>query len=153
MAAPEQLDDVPAGAAEGAFEFLDDLAVAAHRAGEALQVAVDDEDQVVELLARGHADGAQRFDFVGFTVAEESPDLAVIGRNEATAFHVLHEAGLVDRHQRAQAHRHRGKLPELRHQFGVRVGRQALALHFLAEVRQLLLAEAPFEEGAAVDAG
>ena len=30
-----------------AFEFLDDLAVAAHRAVEALQVAVDDEDQVV----------------------------------------------------------------------------------------------------------
>ena len=34
------------------FEFLDDLAVAAHRAVEPLQVAVDDEDQVVELLAR-----------------------------------------------------------------------------------------------------
>jgi hypothetical protein len=48
---PRSLDDVPAGAAEDAFEFLDDLAVAAHRAVEALQVAVDDEDQVVELLA------------------------------------------------------------------------------------------------------
>jgi hypothetical protein len=75
--APDQLDDVPAGAAEGAFEFLDDLAVAAHRAVEALQVAVDDEDQVVELLARGHADGAERFDLVGLAVAEEGPDLAV----------------------------------------------------------------------------
>jgi hypothetical protein len=52
VAAPEHLDDVPAGAAEGGFQFLDDLAVAAHRAVEALQVAVDDEDQVVELLAR-----------------------------------------------------------------------------------------------------
>ena len=46
-------------AAELAFELLDDLAVAAHRAVEALQVAVDDEDQVVETLARREADGAR----------------------------------------------------------------------------------------------
>ena len=52
LAAPEHLDDVPASAAERRFELLDDLAVAADRAVEALQVAVDDEDQVVELLAR-----------------------------------------------------------------------------------------------------
>ena len=49
------LDDVPAGAAEDRLELLDDLAVAAHRAVEPLQVAVDDEDQVVELLARRRA--------------------------------------------------------------------------------------------------
>ena len=51
-AAPDHLDHVPAGAAEIGFQLLDDLAVAAHRAVEALQVAVDDEDQVVEPLAR-----------------------------------------------------------------------------------------------------
>jgi len=33
------------------LELLDDLAVAAHGTIEALQVAVDDEDQVVEFLA------------------------------------------------------------------------------------------------------
>ena len=55
--APDHLDDVPPGAAEDGLEFLDDLAVAAHRAVEPLQVAVDDEHQVVELLAAGHADG------------------------------------------------------------------------------------------------
>ena len=59
VAAPQYLDDVPAGAAEIPFEFLDDLAVAAHRAVQALQVAVDDEDQVIEFLARGQRDGAQ----------------------------------------------------------------------------------------------
>ena len=48
---PDDLDDVPAGAAEGPFQFLNDLAVAADRAVEPLQVAVDDEDQVVEFLA------------------------------------------------------------------------------------------------------
>ena len=52
IGAPQDLDHVPAGAAECRFEFVDDLAVAANRAIEPLQVAVDDEDQVVELLAR-----------------------------------------------------------------------------------------------------
>ena len=43
-AAPDDLDDVPAGAAEFRFQLLDDLAVAAHRTVQALQVAVDHED-------------------------------------------------------------------------------------------------------------
>ena len=73
LAAPEDLDDVPAGAAERRLELLDDLAVAAHRAVEPLQVAVDDEDQVVELLARRQRDGAERFGLVGFAVADETP--------------------------------------------------------------------------------
>ena len=73
VVAPDDLDHVPAGAAEDAFQFLDDLAVAAHRAVEPLQVAVDDEDQVVELLARGQRDRAERFRLVAFAVAEERP--------------------------------------------------------------------------------
>ena len=75
VVAPDDLDDVPAGAAEDAFELLNDLAVAAHRAVEPLQVAVDDEDQVVELLARGQRDGAERFGLVAFAVAQEGPDV------------------------------------------------------------------------------
>ena len=75
VAAPDHLDDVPAGAAEDRLELLDDLAVAAHRAVEALQVAVDDEDQVVELFARRQADRAERLGLVGLAVAEERPDL------------------------------------------------------------------------------
>ena len=75
VAAPDHLDDVPAGAAEDRLELLDDLAVAAHRTVETLQVAVDDEDQVVELFARRQADGAERFGLVGFAVAEKRPDL------------------------------------------------------------------------------
>ena len=57
--APDALDDVPARASEDGLEFLDDLAVAAYRAVEALQVAVDHEDQVIELFARRERDGAQ----------------------------------------------------------------------------------------------
>ena len=54
VGAPDQFDDVPAGAAEHAFEFLNDLAVPAHRTVQALQVAVDHEDQVVEPFTPSH---------------------------------------------------------------------------------------------------
>ena len=63
------------GAAEHGLELLDDLAVAAHRAVEALQVAVDDEDQVVELLARRERDRPERLGLVALAVAEEAPHL------------------------------------------------------------------------------
>src|SRR5256885_549675 len=55
LAAPDHLDDVPARAAEERLQLLDHLAVAADRAVEALQVAVDDEGEVVQLLAGGQA--------------------------------------------------------------------------------------------------
>ena len=50
FAAPNDLDDVPAGTAEERLELLNDLAVTANRAVEALQIAVDDEVQVVQTL-------------------------------------------------------------------------------------------------------
>ena len=80
--APDHLDHVPAGAAEVRLELLDDLAVAAHRAVEALQVAVDDEDQVVEVLAAGERDRAQRLGLVHLAVAQERPHLAAGGVGE-----------------------------------------------------------------------
>ncbi|EWS64691.1 hypothetical protein Y695_02064 [Hydrogenophaga sp. T4] len=153
IGAPEQLDHVPAGTAELAFEFLHDLAVAAHRTVQALQVAVHHEDQVVEVFARGQADRAQRLDLVHFTVAAEHPDLAVLGVGDATGVQVFQEARLVDRHQRAQAHGHGGELPELGHQLGVRVAGETLAVHLLAEVQQLFFGQAAFEVGARIDAG
>ena len=51
LAAPQNLDDVPASAAERGFEFLNNLSIAAHRAVQPLQIAVDDKNQIVELLA------------------------------------------------------------------------------------------------------
>ena len=153
VAAPEQLDDVPARAAELAFELLHDLAVAAHRPVEALQVAVDDEDQVVELLARGQADGAERLGLVHLAVAAEHPHLALRGVGDAARMQVLQEARLVDRHQRAEAHRDGRELPEAGHQLRMRIAGDALAVDLLAEVEQLLLGEPAFHEGAGVDAG
>src|SRR6185312_10766155 len=75
--APQHLDNVPPGAAENAFELLNDLAVAANGPVEPLQIAVNDEDQIVEALATGKRDRAERLRLVGLAVAHERPDLAV----------------------------------------------------------------------------
>ncbi len=153
LPAPHHLDDVPAGAAERALQLLHDLAVAADRAVQALQVAVHDEDQVVELLARRDADRAERLGLVHLAVAEEAPHPAVAGVLDPTVLQVAVEAGLVDRAERAQAHRHGRELPEVRHQPRVRVARQAGPARLLPEAVELVLAEPALEEGAGVDAG
>ena len=150
--APDDFGHVPVSAAEHAFEFLDDLAVTANRAIKALQVAVDDEDQVVEVFAACQGDGAQGFRLVTLAVAQETPDFLLAGRNVATGFQVLHEACLVDRLDRAKAHGYSRELPEVRHQPRVRVGRQALTVDFLAEVVHLVFGDAAFHERTGVNA-
>ncbi len=122
IAAPDNLDDIPAGAAKDGLEFLNNLAVAAHGAVQALQVAVDHEDQIVELFARSQGDGTQRFGLIGFSVADERPDLGVAFRLQAAVGQVVVEARLIDRHDGAETHGDRGKFPEVRHQPGVRIG-------------------------------
>ncbi len=151
-APPDHLDDVPTGAAEDGFELLDDLAVAAHRTVEALQVAVDDEDQVVELLAGGERNRAERFGLVHFPVAHECPHLAIAHVGEAASLEIFHEAGLVDGGDRTEAHRHRRKLPEIGHQPWMGIRGQALAVDLLAKMQQLIFAQTAFDEGAGVDA-
>ena len=154
VAAPQDLDHVPPGAAEARFELLDDLAVAAHRAVEPLQVAVDDPDQVVQLLARREADRAERFGLVGLAVAQERPDLAGRRLLQPAIFQVAIEARLVDRHDRPEAHRDSRELPEIRHQPGMRIGREAAARgQLVAEVVELLARQPAFEKRARVDAG
>ena len=59
VAAPDQLQHIPARASKFTLQLLDDLAVATHRAIQALQIAVDDKNQVVELFTRGQTNGAQ----------------------------------------------------------------------------------------------
>ncbi len=148
---PDHLDDVPAVAAEATLQLLDDLAVAPHRAIEPLQVAVDDEDEVVELFARRQADRPERLRLVHFAVAAEHPHLAPRGVGNAARVQVLEEARLVDRLDRSQAHADGRELPEVRHQLRMRVGRDALAVDIAAEVVELLLGEPALEEGPRVD--
>jgi hypothetical protein len=115
------------------------------------QVAVDDEDQVVELLAPRERDRAEALRLVHLAVAAEHPHVPVRRVGEAAVVEILEEAGLVDGHDRPEAHGDGRELPEVRHQPGMRVGGEALAARLLAEVRELLLREPPFEESARVD--
>ncbi len=151
--APQRLDDVPAGAAELGLQFLHDLEVGTDRAVQALQVAVDDEGEVVQLLARGQREGRRRLRFVHLAVAEEGPDVGGGDVLDAAVGEVAVEARLVDGGERAEAHRHRRELPQPGQTARVRVRRQTVAAGLLAEVVQVLLAEPAVEEGAGVDAG
>ena len=121
IGAPDQLDHVPAGAAESGFEFVDDLAIAAHRAVESLQIAVDDEDQVVELLARSQRERTHGLGLVAFAVAYKRPDFARSDGNDAAIFQIAHEARLVNRVQRTQSHRNGGEAPEVGQQPRMRI--------------------------------
>ena len=150
--APQHLDDVPAGAEEGGLELLDDLAVAAHRAVEPLQVAVDDEHEIVELLAHRHRDRTHRLGLVHLAVAEEGPDLAIGRLDQPAVLQIPRKARLVDRHHRPESHRHGRELPEVRHQPRVGIRRQALAADFLAEVMQLVFAQPAFKIRTRIDA-
>ena len=152
---PDDLDDVPAGTSEEGLEFLDDLAVASDRTVQALQVAVDDECQVVQVLPGGEPDGAQRFGLVGFAVAQKRPH-ALLGRVlDATVLQVSVEPRLIDRVQGTEPHRDRRELPEVRHQPRVRVRRQTTTgmRQLLTEAVELMLGEASFKVGARVEAG
>ena len=155
FATPEDLDDVPAGAAEEGLQLLDDLAVATHRAVKALQVAVDHEVQVVQLLVGSQMQQTARFRLIHLTIAEEGPDVLVRGVLDAAVVQVAVELGLVDGVHRAQAHGHGGELPEVRHQSRMRVGAQAVGSFgdFLAEAVEVVLSQPALEVGAGIVAG
>src|SRR5450759_1103943 len=150
---PDHLDDVPTGPAEGRLQLLDDLAVAADRPVEPLEVAVDDEGQVVEAFARSEAERAERLRLIGLAVAEESPDPGLGGVKLASVLEITVEVGLVDGRYRPEPHADGRELPEVRQQARMRVGRKARARHRLAtEVVELVLRQATLEEGTGVDA-
>src|SRR5262249_4812112 len=119
---------------------------------EALHIAVDNKDEIVEALPPGKRHGSERFWLVHFSVAHESPHLARCGIGDAAAVQIFEEARLIDRHQRAGPHGYGGGLPEFRHQPGMRKGREAAASRLLTEIQKLLLGEPALDEGPRVDA-
>src|ERR1700732_1927547 len=66
---------------------------------------------------------------------------------------IFQETRLINRHQRAQAHRNGWKLPELRQRHGMRVGRKAGAAGLLTKAQQLRFAEPPLDKSAGIDSG
>ena len=77
LAAPEDLDHVPARPAEARFQLLDDAAVSPDRSVQTLQVAVDHENEVVQLFPGRKGNGAQGLGFVGLAVPHEHPHLRI----------------------------------------------------------------------------
>ena len=101
---PDDLDDVPPSAAEEALQLLNDLAVTANGAVEALQVAVDDEFEVVESLVGCHLQLAAAFHLVHFSVAQKGPDVLVRRVLNAAVREIAVELRLVDSVDGAEAH-------------------------------------------------
>src|ERR1700733_14998863 len=152
VGSPDNLNDIPAGATEDRFQFLDDLSIPAYRTVQPLKVAVDDEDQIVELFARCQCDRAERFGFVHFAVAQECPDFPPGGLLQPAILEILDEPCVIDRLDRTQSHRHRGKLPEIGHQPRMRIGRQSSTwLQLATEVLQLLLGYTALEIRAGIN--
>ena len=148
--APDDLDHVPPRAAEHGFEFLDDFPVAPHRSVEALQVGVDDPNEVVEFLARRKRDRPESFGLVRLAVADETPHPGSGGVVDAPVVQVLEELRLVDRVDRPEPHRNGRILPELGHESGVGIARQPAA-DLSTEPVEVAFIEAVFHERPGVD--
>src|SRR3984885_5611852 len=143
---------MPTSAAEDTFQLIDDALITAYRTVQALQVAVDYKDQVVEFFPGGDSERAQRVHFVGFAIPNKRPDLAVSFLNQAAVLEVAHEARLVDRVEGSNAHGNRGEAPKLRHQPGMGIGRHpGLAPQFVAEVKQAIIVKPSFHVGPRID--
>ncbi|MNH05287.1 hypothetical protein D3C79_646070 [compost metagenome] len=150
--APDHFQYLPACAGEDAFQLIDDLAVTGDRAVQTLQVAVDDEYQVVQLLTGSDGDRALGFRLIHLAVAQEGVNGLSRGVLQATVFQIFQELRLIDGADWAQAHGNGRELPEFRHQFRMRVRRQAFAVNFLTEVVHLVFGQAAFKEGTCVNA-
>src|SRR5207342_1290395 len=95
----------------------------------------------------------ERFGLVHLAVAHEAPHLAPGGFGEAAMLEIAHEARLVDREERPDAHRARRELPELRHEPRMRIGAQAVPRGLAPVVVELLAGEPPLEVRARINAG
>ncbi len=120
---PDHLDHVPAGAAEGGFQFLDDLAVPANRSVKSLEVAVDDPGQVIKLLAGCQRQGTQCFGFIDFAIAHVTPNSGFLlgGINQTPSCEIAEKACLVNGHDRSETHGDSRELPEIGHQVRMRI--------------------------------
>ena len=98
IAAPDELEHIPTRTTELALELLNDLAIAANRTVESLQIAVDDKNQVIQVLSGSQAYGPHRFDFVHFAVAAKHPNLSVFGIGNASGVQVLQKTRLINSH-------------------------------------------------------
>ncbi len=146
LPAPNHLDDIPSCTTENTFQLLDNLAIASDRAIQSLQITIDNKNQVIQLLSTCQCNRTLGLRLIHFTIASKAPDFSRTTTSEASIVQILHDVCLVDCLQWAQPHRNRWELPVVRHQPGVRIGRQAISIHFLAKFVELFFGQAPFKE-------
>ena len=93
-------------------------------------------------------DGAERFRLVAFAVAEKSPEFRLfLPVHQPARLQVAIEPRLIQRQDRAKAHRDRRELPEIRHQIRMRIRRQPAAFgEFLPEISQMPFVQPAFEK-------
>ncbi len=102
--APDNLDNVPASTTEDAFQFVNDFTVTGDRAVQTLQVAVDDEDQVIQFFTGRDGDSAFRFRLIHLAIAQEGVNGLRRGVFQTTVFQIFQEFSLIDCAQRPQTH-------------------------------------------------
>src|SRR5579862_265122 len=134
IGSPKELYYVPTRAREKTLQLLHNRAVAADGSIQPLQIAVHDEDQVVEIFAGSKTQPGQRLRLIHLAVADEGPHLSIGGRRQTAILRVTHKPGLIDCSHRAKAHGACRKLPEVRHEPGMRIGRKPLAANLAAKV-------------------
>jgi hypothetical protein len=117
------------------------------------RIAVDDEHEVVEPLARREREPRERLGLVHLAVADERPHLAGARVGESAVLQVAHEARLVDRRERPESHRSRREMPEIRHEPRMGSTTRAPAARLTAIVIEVRFGKPSFEIGARVDAG
>src|SRR2546421_562211 len=84
-----------APAPEHGLQLLNHLAVAPDGAVEALEVAVDHEDEVVEAFSCRDGEGAERLGLVALAVADEAPHPRAARVLDVAVHEITVEAGLV----------------------------------------------------------
>ena len=120
--APDNFDDIPSGATKSRFQFLNDLAIASHRAIETLQVAVYYPDEIVQIFPACQGERARGFRLIHLAVTDETPNPGFFCTEKAAALEITIEAGLIYRHDRSESHGHGGELPKVRNQIRMRIG-------------------------------
>src|SRR4029078_4906545 len=90
------------------------------------------------ILARRERQRGDGLRLVHLAVAEHAPHVTIAHRRDPAMLDVAHEARLVDRADRPDAHRPGRELPEVRHQPWMRIRRQSATADLLPLVRERL---------------
>ena len=153
MPAPDNFNHVPARTSENAFQLLNNFAISTNRPIEALQVAINHENQIVETFSSCLSYSPQRFGFIHLSIAKKGPDFAIIVVQQPPIGQVFHKVSLINGLYRPKPHGNRGKLPVIWHQPRMWIRRKSIAFDFIAKVVELCFIQAALDKRPGINAG